>query len=129
MDHSLSLDSPYIIRCTLNGKNCLVFIKTGMNILSSIILKSDSSFNRVVYSTSTGIWSKNVADKKKLNNKILSTIFQDSLNENNLKNNDLLFEDDLQHLLIFNNNSNISDVIPIDKSLLIVVTTNSSISR
>lgn len=131
MDHNSLLDSPFIIRCELNGKNCAVITVTGMHPLSQIVLKPDSNFNRLLYSTSTGIWSRSVINQKNLNQIISSYIVNENINvldKNYLKNSNLLLEDDLKHHLTLEDNYDINDIIPIDESLMFVVTTSSSLN-
>lgn len=133
VDHSFLLDSPLIVRCALDGRNCTMITATGIHLSSQIILKAVSGTDRLVYSTSTGIWSRRVFDqkyKRSMKNTVLSSTFRkniDFLNENDIEKNDILFEDDLQHHLTLDRSSDINDVILIDESLMFVIITDLSL--
>jgi hypothetical protein len=59
VDENLSLDSPAIVRCTLEGRHCYSLVSKGLN-FHHVRLNADLATLRLVYLASDGIWSRDV---------------------------------------------------------------------
>lgn len=59
VDENPSLDSPLIIRCTLEGRYCYSLVSHGLH-FHQVRLSSDLATHRLVYTTEDGIWSRDI---------------------------------------------------------------------
>ncbi|KAE9553928.1 hypothetical protein FO519_002854 [Halicephalobus sp. NKZ332] len=59
VDCSRMLESPVIVRCHIDGKQCSMVVSRGLD-CSTIQLEADLSIPRLVYTTVSGVWSRDV---------------------------------------------------------------------